>query len=403
MAVPLSSPTLGPRPHRRTGPSISTAAIAVALLLASGLLAGCDRPTASDGGPLETAAAVAALPAAEAATGRPVRLTGRVTFFDGEWRLLALEDATGTVLVDPGDDGYLTEEGTDLVLQGKTAVREGQALVASPVIETRGRHPRAVGPLTTLPAVVGGRHDGRRVEIRGVLEEAKMAQGRWRGILRADGQPLIVWVRSGSVSDAVGLVGQAVGVRGVPLRATAAARQRRESELFVDTLADLLLVHPPAVASTVITDAASIRRLSNFDSALRHRVRLRGVVTYVDPAWRLVFVQDDTAGVYVNTQNGPPVAAVVGDDVEIQGVTDTGGFAPSVIAETVQVRGHRPAPAPITPSLDALLAGGVDSQWIGVGCGAEGLHRSGEAPLLRDAHGRPRGLRPGPERDRPGR
>ena len=34
-----------------------------------------------------------------------------------------------------------------------------------------------------------------------------MAQGRWRGVLRADGTQLVVWVRSGSVSDAGGLVG----------------------------------------------------------------------------------------------------------------------------------------------------------------------------------------------------
>ena len=134
-------------------------------------------------------------------------------------------------------------------------------------------------------------------------------------------------------------------MRGVPLRATAAARQRGESELFVDTLADLLLVNPPAVASTVITDAASIRRLSGFDTSLRHRVHLRGVVTYVDPAWRLLFVQDHTAGVFVNSE-GTSLPFTVGDSVEIHGVTDTGGFAPSLIAETMQVRGRRPIPAP---------------------------------------------------------
>ena len=54
-----------------------------------------------------------------------------------------------------------------------------------------------------------------------------MAQGRLRGVLQADGPPLVVWVRSGSVSDALGLLGHELRARGVPLRATAAARQRR--------------------------------------------------------------------------------------------------------------------------------------------------------------------------------
>ena len=119
------------------------------------------------------------------------------------------------------------------------------------------------------------------------------------------------------------------------------------------------------MANTVITDAAGIRRLSSFDTSLRHRVRLRGVVTYVDQAWGLVFVQDHTAGVFVNSEGtSRPITA--GDSVEVHGVTDTGGFAPSLIAETMQVRGRQPIPAPATPSLDALRAGAFDSQLVSV-------------------------------------
>ncbi|MFI5076917.1 MAG: ATP-binding protein, partial [Vicinamibacteria bacterium] len=299
------------------------------------------------------------------AEGRPVRLTGRVTYFDGDWRILALQDATGAVLVDPGDNSSFSNEGEEVILQGITAMHDGQVVVASPAISNVKRHPRAVGPPTPLRQVLGGGRDGHRVEVRGTMREAAMAQGRLRGVLQADGAPLVVWVRSGSVSDALGLVGQEIRVRGVPLRATAASRQRGQSELFADTLADLLLVNPPAVASTLITDAASIRRLSGFDTSLRHRVHLRGVVTYVDPAWRLVFVQDDTAGVFVNSE-GTSLPFTAGDSVEIHGVTDTGGFAPSLIAETMQVRGRQPIPAPATPSLDALRAGAFDSQLVSV-------------------------------------
>ena len=253
-----------------------------------------------------------------------------------------------------------------MVLQGITAVRDGQVVVASPAISNvsgiRARSARR----RRCRQVLDGRRDGRRVEVRGTMREAAMAQGRLRGVLQADGAPLVVWVRSGSVSDALGLVGQEIRVRGVPLRATAAARRRGESELFVDTLG-----RPAARQSarpwpsTVITDAAGIRRLSGFDTSLRHRVHLRGVVTYVDPAWRLVFVQDETAGVFVNTE-GTSLPFTAGDGVEIHGVTDTGGFAPSLIAETMQVRGRQPIPAPATPSLDALRAGAFDSQLVSV-------------------------------------
>ncbi|MEO5819569.1 MAG: response regulator [Vicinamibacteraceae bacterium] len=356
--VPAPPP---PAARRRTAAALVLALVGVGL---STLLAGCDRHAGAAVATLNSAAAIAALPPDQAAAGRPVRVTGRITYFDGEWRLLALEDATGTILADPGDNGNLSDEGAEVVLQGTTIVRDGQTLVAEPVLSPVSRHPRTVGPLTTIAEIVGGRRDGRRLEVRGTLQEAKMVQGRLRGVLDAGGSPLVIWVRTGSVSDAAGLVGQRMRVRGVALRATAASRQRQESELFVDNLADLLL-DPPAVASAIITDADAIRRLSNFDSSLRHRVHLRGVVTYVDPAWRLVFVHDGTAGVYVNTE-GLPLPATAGDSVEIHGVTDSGGFAPSVIAQQMTVRGPRPVPAPARPSLDGLRAGGFDSQWVTV-------------------------------------
>ena len=354
------------RCHRSVPATMASAVVGAILATAvCVLLAGCDARPSGTPAALTTAAAVTALSPTDAADGRPVRLAGRITYADGDWRILSLEDATGTVIVDPGTEAVLANEGEDVVLQGVTRVRDGQVLVESPSVDTRTRHPRVVGPATAVSDVVEGRRDGRRVEVSGTMQEATMAQGRLRGVLRADGRTLVVWVRTGSVSDALGLVSQDLRVRGVPLRATSAARHRNESELFVDTLADLLLLHPPAIASTVITDAASIRRLSAFDTTLRHRVHLRGVVTYVDPVWRLVFVQDATAGVFVNTE-GVSLPGTVGDGVEIDGVIDTGGFAPSLIAETMQVRGRQPIPRPATPSLDALRGGVFDAQWVTV-------------------------------------
>ena len=192
-----------------------------------------------------------------------------------------------------------------------------------------------------------------------------MVQGRLRGLLQADGRLAVVWVRSGSVSDARSLVGQAVRVRGVPLRTTIAARHRGESELFADDLGDVLLVHPPAVTDTVMTDVASIRRLSGFDTSRRHRVHLRGVVTYIDPAWNLIFVQDATAGIFVFT-GGVSRPFLAGDGVDVLGVTNTGGYAPSVNADSMTARGRRPWPAAAAVSLDQLGSGGSDAQWVRV-------------------------------------
>jgi signal transduction histidine kinase/CheY-like chemotaxis protein len=327
------------------------------------LLAGCDRRGGASPAPLTTAAAVGALRATDAADGRPVRLTGRVTYFDGDWRILALEDQTGTVLVDSGDDPHLSNEGEEAILEGTTAVRDGQVIVIGPTLSTVAKHPRAVGPPTPIGDVLHGRRDGRRVEVHGTLQDVRMLQGRLRGLLHADGLSAVLWVRSGSVSDARGLVGKAVRARGVPLRATTDARQRGKSELFADDLGDVLLVRPPAVTDTVMTDAASIRRLSGFDTSRRHRVHLRGVVTYFDPAWNLTFVQDATAGVFVYG-GGVSRPIVAGDAVDVLGVANIGGFAPAVIGETMTAHGRHAWPAAAAVSLDELRGGGADAQWV---------------------------------------
>jgi signal transduction histidine kinase/CheY-like chemotaxis protein len=359
--------------------SSALAAAGVCAIL-SVLLAGCDRRGGSLPAPLTSAAAVAALPAAEAADGHPVRLTGRVTYFDGDWRILALEDPTGTVLVDSGDDPNLSNEGEEAVLEGTTAVRDGQVVVTGPTLSNITKHPRAVASPTPIGDVLQGRRDGRRVEVHGTLHDVQMVQGRLRGLVRADGQSAVVWVRSGSVSDAHGLVGQAVRARGVPLRATTAARHRGESELFANDLGDVLLVRPPAVTDTVMTDAASIRRLSGFDTSRRHRVRLRGVVTYVDPAWNLTFVQDATAGVFVFS-GGVARPVLAGDAVEVVGVTNTGGFAPAVLGETLTVHGRHAWPTAAAVSLDELRGGGADAQWVRISGVIRRLWRDNERHL----------------------
>ena len=367
-----------------------------ALVVACGL-AGCRTDRSNALPPLTTAASVLALPATAASDGRQVRIRGRVTFFDGEWRLLTFEDQTGIVVVDPGEDGYFSNEGEEAVITGRTVVRDGQVVVQAEKLDSLARRPREIGPPAGVADVVAGRRDGRRVEVHGTMRDATMSQARLRLVVAEGDRTVVTWVRVGSVSDAAQFVGQEVRVRGVPLRATPAARQRGESELFVDNLGDVLHERPAGIAATPITDAASVRRLSNGATALRHRVRLHGVVTYYDPSWRLVFVQDDTAGVYVNTQGATSAlrhrrrGGGRGRDRHRR-LRAVGHDA------TIRAAGRLPWPKPIAPPLDALRSGAYDAQWVVViGRHPSRLDRQRPAPVLRAAHRRPDVLRAGAE------
>jgi diguanylate cyclase (GGDEF)-like protein len=78
----------------------------------------------------------------------------------------------------------------------------------------------------------------------------------------------------------------------------------------------LILVLPSARAQTVLTKAGQIHDLdSDFDSGTR--VHLTATVTYYNAAEGILFVQDATGGVYVNTSKPYPIH--IGDMVMIDG------------------------------------------------------------------------------------
>jgi len=100
MDVPPST-RLAPRPPARPRDRARVALLAAAACAGlSALLAACGSRPGQTPAALTTTAAVRALRPGDAG-GHPVRLSGRVTYFDGDWRILALQDATGSILVDP--------------------------------------------------------------------------------------------------------------------------------------------------------------------------------------------------------------------------------------------------------------------------------------------------------------
>lgn len=115
----------------------------------------------------------------------------------------------------------------------------------------------------------------------------------------------------------------------------------------------------------LLTTAKQVRELSSKEAERRYPVRLRGVVTVADPEWKLLFVQDETAGIYVYSLDAvPPVK--VAQAVEMEGLTGAGSFAPIIFEPRFRVLGDGAFPAARTVKLEALPDGALDSQWIEV-------------------------------------
>src|ERR1035437_4090214 len=103
---------------------------------------------------------------------------------------------------------------------------------------------------------------------------------------------------------------------------------------------------PPAAKSLpILTHADQVRRLSPEEAALGYPVLIRGVITMDAPAPDF-FVQDATAGIYVEGSVSPKYLHLLSQFVEIEGVTGPGKFAPVIRETTFRELGKGVLPKP---------------------------------------------------------
>jgi len=114
-----------------------------------------------------------------------------------------------------------------------------------------------------------------------------------------------------------------------------------------------------------LTHVDQVRRLTPEQAKLGYPVRIRGVVTGDVPTPDF-FIQDDTAGVYVEGSHSPLFRHVLGERVELEGITGPGWFAPVIREQSVRVLGKGTLPKAHLYAFSELADGQQDSQWAQV-------------------------------------
>jgi signal transduction histidine kinase len=94
--------------------------------------------------------------------------------------------------------------------------------------------------------------------------------------------------------------------------------------------------------------------------------RLRGVVTFYDAPLHNLFIQDASAGIFVLVAPNMGTNFAAGQEIEVEGASGKGDYAPIVKASAIHVLGKGQLPVPCQVSLDQLFTGLEDSQWIEV-------------------------------------
>jgi len=145
-----------------------------------------------------------------------------------------------------------------------------------------------------------------------------------------------------------------------------------------------------AAGAAVAADPTPIAEILSLPAEERHRTALvtaRGVVTLADPDLFFFAIQDASAGIYVKAMHLAKDAEWVslrrslhlGQEVEVKGVLDRGGFAPVIVLEEMRTGGDKPLPEPQRPDPSRLLHGAdncrrVELAGVVQGFRDEGLH-----------------------------
>jgi len=125
---------------------------------------------------------------------------------------------------------------------------------------------------------------------------------------------------------------------------------------------------------TLITSMSEVHKLRRSEAGRHIPVRVQGVLTYADPAWRNGFIQNQDGALYVDLDPSQKELQP-GQWVELTGETSPGGFAPEVIHSRIQVLGVTNLPAPVRVDLEGLANGLWDAHWVAM----EGVVRRVEA------------------------
>jgi signal transduction histidine kinase len=124
--------------------------------------------------------------------------------------------------------------------------------------------------------------------------------------------------------------------------------------------------------ATPITRIEDIRRMSQEEAARSLPVKIAGVCVY-SASGELV-VHDGSQGIWISSCTSASrgllgnqdefYSCAVGTKVEIEGITDPGGYAPQILPIAIRKTGVAPLPAAVEITAEQLIAGSEDGQHV---------------------------------------
>jgi signal transduction histidine kinase/CheY-like chemotaxis protein len=327
---------------------------------------------------LESVDQVRQLTAAEAARGRPVAISGMVTWALPGFDFFFLQDLTGGIRV-----RYAPAKMETPRLQQYFAI-EGVTYNDGPQPAVALEHYRNLGSMTAPPArqitfdqAITGGENGQWVEMRGFLQSIESTGDQRRIHVTTPAGEFVAHLQS--PVNFTANPGSLIRVCGVC--ETTADRNGR----ITGVMLRVPFLHNFTIEEDAPVDIFDLPSRSILDlrqlSATRDmmRVRVSGTVLAASPD-QSVHIADTDAGLLVLGRETPPLAP--GDEVEAVGILGREGLRPVLREAVFRKRGSGPPPAPLALGDPELLSMALDQRLVRVqGNLIDTLRRPGQTRL----------------------
>ncbi len=307
-----------------------------------------------------------------------VHVHGILTYWDNGHYLAFLQDQSGGIRVQGTSAGAL-KVGDWVDAEGELSGVEPVLTLSEARLTDTGRaaNPSEYPPLSVDSSQNLGRLEQYHlVEVQGLIASASEKGGSHTNIfLKRNGSMLDVRFQEDDGNEISNLVGAVVRVRGVadvyfnaegsPVY-TVLHSFGREAVAVIRPPAPSASATGPAPAVQALRTVAAVHALSMAEAGRNLPVVLEGVITCFNGTQSILFVQDQTGGIYVYGKDVWNKPYRAGQRVRVSGVTDPGEFAPTVGGATLTVLGEAPLPPlPKLPESD-IYSGNQDSNWLAV-------------------------------------
>lgn len=113
----------------------------------------------------------------------------------------------------------------------------------------------------------------------------------------------------------------------------------------------------------VISSVAEVRGLEPSQAAEALPARITGVITYIDPLWHQLWLQDDSGGIFIKYAGDYP-ELLAGSRATVFGITNPGNYAPVISAPKFRVAGKGPFPKPVSVTQELAASGKREGLYV---------------------------------------